>query len=365
MQRCTVPLVLCLLLISSASPIANPQDEVTPDLFTRRSPIDEAANQKQLLEILNAFKPITVAASAATVWILEGDRKLVLGTVVDANGLILTKASEVENRALRCLFHDGSHAPATITRIFPLDDVAFLQVPRDRLTIAPFIAAEPIGGSPIATPSPNGDVTGVGVVSVGIRDLSGQDKGYLGLAVITRNSRLVIQEIIKGSAAEKAGLAEGDILVSLDGVEFDTIESFVEYVSTLKPGTKLHALYRREGEIGSTEVTLGNRAEAPERFNPLNAMDIDTSTHRTGYPNVWQHDIGLAPTYMGGPAVDLDGRVLGINIARAGRVKTYVIPSTLILEWLANTTPKPTPDVDEAQRTRQSPRKGLVQPTED
>jgi serine protease Do len=38
----------------------------------------------------------------------------------------------------------------------------------------------------------------------------------------------------------------------------------------------------------------------------------------------------LRPTDCGGPLVDLDGRVLGINIARAGRVETWALPGDVI-----------------------------------
>ena len=42
----------------------------------------------------------------------------------------------------------------------------------------------------------------------------------------------------------------------------------------------------------------------------------------------------LKPNECGGPLVDLDGRVIGLNIARAGRTETYAIPSEVILQLL-------------------------------
>jgi DNA repair exonuclease SbcCD ATPase subunit len=38
----------------------------------------------------------------------------------------------------------------------------------------------------------------------------------------------------------------------------------------------------------------------------------------------------LAPEECGGPLVDLDGRVVGINISRAGRVNSYALPVSLV-----------------------------------
>ena len=49
-----------------------------------------------------------------------------------------------------------------------------------------------------------------------------------------------------------------------------------------------------------------------------------------------QHDAVLSPQDCGGPLVDLDGKVVGINIARAGRVETYALPSKLARSVLAS-----------------------------
>ena len=49
------------------------------------------------------------------------------------------------------------------------------------------------------------------------------------------------------------------------------------------------------------------------------------------FPAVFQHDTVLQPNQSGGPLVDLDGHVIGINIARAGRTESYALPADLIL----------------------------------
>ncbi len=54
----------------------------------------------------------------------------------------------------------------------------------------------------------------------------------------------------------------------------------------------------------------------------------------SGFDNVIQHDSVLDPDECGGPVLDSSGRVVGINIARAGRVVSYSIPSSLILAEL-------------------------------
>ena len=63
-------------------------------------------------------------------------------------------------------------------------------------------------------------------------------------------------------------------------------------------------------------------------------MGGERSDFRDGFPSVIQTDIALEPEDQGGPVVTLDGEIIGLNIARAGRIKTYTLPSEVILELL-------------------------------
>jgi serine protease Do len=49
----------------------------------------------------------------------------------------------------------------------------------------------------------------------------------------------------------------------------------------------------------------------------------------------------LRPWLCGGPLVNLDGKAIGLNIARAGRVTTYALPARLVKRILDNLKPKP------------------------
>ena len=54
------------------------------------------------------------------------------------------------------------------------------------------------------------------------------------------------------------------------------------------------------------------------------------SLRNNGFPDVIQHDTVLKPSDCGSPVVDLDGKVIGINIARAGRTESYAIPADVV-----------------------------------
>ena len=51
-------------------------------------------------------------------------------------------------------------------------------------------------------------------------------------------------------------------------------------------------------------------------------------SNRSGdFPAALQHDSVLRPSDCGGPIVDLSGKAVGINIARAGRVESFALPA--------------------------------------
>ena len=53
------------------------------------------------------------------------------------------------------------------------------------------------------------------------------------------------------------------------------------------------------------------------------------SKRRQNFPSAVQHDTFLKPEDCGGPVVNVDGKVVGINIARQGRVSSLMLPATL------------------------------------
>ncbi len=58
------------------------------------------------------------------------------------------------------------------------------------------------------------------------------------------------------------------------------------------------------------------------------------SRRRADFPAVLQHDSVLRPEDCGGVIVDLSGKAVGLNIARAGRIETLALPATILLPLL-------------------------------
>lgn len=81
-----------------------------------------------------------------------------------------------------------------------------------------------------------------------------------------------IEEVLKGGAADKAGIRKGDVIVAVDSTEITTPSSVQEKVSSYHPGDKATLTIIRDGNKKSVEVTFqGTSMET-------GAKDIDGST---------------------------------------------------------------------------------------
>jgi serine protease Do len=63
------------------------------------------------------------------------------------------------------------------------------------------------------------------------------------------------------------------------------------------------------------------------RFKMMSRLGAVPSDRDSNFPVVFQHDSPLFPEQCGGPICDLQGNVLGINIARESRAASYAIPA--------------------------------------
>ena len=95
-----------------------------------------------------------------------------------------------------------------------------------------------------------------------------------------------------------------------------------------QPGDKITITVTRDSEELTFGVTLGTN-NSPPRSTQEDVWG-DLSEVRSGFQQVLQHDTVLKPKDCGGPLVDLSGKVVGVNIARAGRVETLALPAVTV-----------------------------------
>jgi serine protease Do len=131
------------------------------------------------------------------------------------------------------------------------------------------------------------------------------------------------------SAAAKAGIKINDHILSCNGKIAKTHEELIAIVARYAPGDELDLLVRRDGKEMTLKATLAARP-TDGRSDIQNTMGGPLSSRRSNFSEILQHDSVLRPNQCGGPLVNLDGKVIGINIARAGRVESYAIPAAVV-----------------------------------
>ena len=68
-----------------------------------------------------------------------------------------------------------------------------------------------------------------------------------------------VQQVMPGSAAEKAGLLAGDVLVAFDGEPVTDLRGYSTLLKTKSPGDQVKVTVLRDGEEQTVTATLGER----------------------------------------------------------------------------------------------------------
>jgi len=290
--------------------------------------------------VLAAFRKVVAGPTQSTVRIRCAGRNVALGTVVGSKGWILTKYSELEEEPV-CVLKDGTELPARVVGVHKRYDLAMLKVDATGLTPVKWQESKvaPVGNW-LASPGIGRDPVAIGVVSVAARKLPttptiwspSPKSGYLGIALAASKSGAKIGEVLAGTAAARARLKVHDHILAVAGKNVSSSDELLAALSRFKPGDVVRLLVKRGDREIRVEAKLGKR--------PLSRLDIQDrlggplSKVRQGFPTILQHDTVLKPSDCGGPLVDLNGNVIGINIARAGRTESYAVPAEAIVPLL-------------------------------
>jgi serine protease Do len=303
--------------------------------------------RKSSPKVLAAFRDVVTRPNKSLVRIQCEDKDVALGTVVGADGWVLTKASLLTvGSKIVCKLPGDKSLEARVIGVEEPHDLALLKVAANNLTPIEWkTSKEAVPGDWVAVPGDGKDPAGIGVVSVAARSVTPRSYpriiaaggGFLGITADPREESdgVRIRDVQAKSAADKAGLKVDDVILAINGKKVKNIEALQEILGNYKPDDTVTLRIKRDKEEEKeVKATLGKRPPEMSRADFQNNMGSRLSTKRTAFPNILQHDTVLAPADCGGPLVDLDGKAVGINIARAGRVESYAIPSDTVLALL-------------------------------
>jgi len=305
--------------------------------FVRR--MGRLRNSSRLDEpILDLVKPLATPISPHTARIWSDKDQVGVGIVVGENGQILTSASELKN-PIECQLADGRRFPAVVSGIHEVTNLALLKI--DVTGLQPLELTEtpsPDRGAWLVSVSPDSTPISIGVVGVPERKI-GTNEAFVGILPVDvedgHGAR--ITQVTANSPADAADLMVNDIVTYIDDVEIIDAATLWSTLADHEPGDRVELTIKRGDGILKIGLELADRTKVLGDFEDMNQQDRMGSTlsrRRSKFPLAFQHDSGLSAGQMGSPVLDLDGKVVGINISRSGRVSSLALPMKIVLPAL-------------------------------
>lgn len=297
-------------------------------------PAQSIRNLTQGRAIRALWEPIVAAANRSVVEVCVDERAMVLGTVVGAD-LVVTKLSEIKPRRDRDEDEDApvlsidqgdKSWPCVQIGVDRPADLALLRVTGAALTPVKWkqpTQLEP--GAFLASVDGSDAPFGTGVLAAAIY-VHTVPRAFLGIRFANpTGGEALIDEAVEHGAAAAAGIRSGDVVVKFGEKDIEDTDALRAAIRACQPGDRVAVSVRRGEETVTLDVVLGTNSSAMR--SDQESVWGELSEVRSGFQRVLQHDTVLKPEDCGGPVVDLSGEVIGVNVARAGRIETLTLPA--------------------------------------
>lgn len=339
--------IRCCALLLGASTLAPAQREEEEVPLMR--PDEKEAVDAQTDAFNKALEGVVKDASSSTVLIWGRGREpleLAYGTVIGNGTQVLTKWSQIAQYADALFVQSGKGeaAKAEVSGVYSDEDLALLEIKGEAggetFVPAKFFEVPLTLGRFLAASRPNGKPGAFGVVGVLERNLRETDQAHLGIMVdpTYKGDGIKIASVQPEFGAAEAGLQAGDVILKLDDRTLSGLQEMKNAMSGKSPGEKVVLLIESAGKERSIEVVLSNRPVlgqfSGDRLNQMERMGGEPNRVRDGFSRVVQSDMQIEANRVGGPVVDLDGRIVGITMARADRTRTYIMGSSAVMALL-------------------------------
>ena len=290
-------------------------------------------------QTLLAFEPISRATRDSVVKLDLNGNTVALAAVIDASGLAVTKASEIQEGKLTAWLATGKEVGVQLIAKDEENDLALVKVNAKNLKPIQWATDETSVGQWVVTPGIAETPQAVGIVSVPPRKIP-PPRAFIGVVLDFKSPDAKIAQIMAGLGAEAAGLKPGDVVLKVNDSPVKEGQELVKTLRTFREGQSVKVRVQRGEE--EFDATIKMMAPKPERSGRgfdraarMNQMGSVTSQRAEGFDLAIQHDTVLQNWQCGGPLMNLDGKAVGLNIARAGRVASYALPGSVVRPAIA------------------------------
>ena len=281
--------------------------------------------------VVSIFEDQRAVLQRSSAVIREGRKDLCYGVVISADGYILTKASEVQKiSSLSVIVNETKYDNAKVVATDPTWDVALIKADAQGLLPVSYAPSADLPQGTWVVANGASSTTRrralVGIISAKTREIPASGGAALGVILKKDSKGLEIEAVNEKSGAQEAGLQKGDQITALDGKKVSKIEQMSEFLKDKKAGALVKVSIKRAGKEQVFDVRLAAKGELFVAESRNDQMSGRFSQRRTGFPRIIQHDILGNEESVGGPLLDLEGRCIGMNIARADRAQSFAIP---------------------------------------
>ena len=119
------------------------------------------------------------------------------------------------------------------------------------------------------------------------------------------------------------------------------------------PGHEITIKLTKDNKEFIKRIKLGDRNMTFGMFNRNLEMSGPVSKRVDGFKNIIQHDSSLSYNEISTPLFDIEGRVVGLNIAKVNRSEVYALPNSEVKKAIARLRAKYT-NKDKTKETLQT-----------
>jgi serine protease Do len=272
--------------------------------------------------------------------VLDGNKSVALGVVVDPDGWVVSKASELPVGDVECRLANGRKVKALVAGKDRDHDLALLKLPIGDLSAAKWSERPVAVGQVLAAAGPAPQPLVVGIVACAARKVPGRSDVLAFKVADAPGGAGVRVTFIQPSRPRTAAVLKlGDLIKQVEETPTPDLKAFSMAIGECLPGPG-----GRPGERVLLKVVRDSnelRIAAPVEA----AYVVPWSARHDGFPAAFVYDGGVLRTECGGPLLDTDGKVAAIVAARigpetrtspsAGESRTYAIPAAVVTKIVA------------------------------
>jgi len=197
-------------------------------------------------------------------------RALGSGVIVNAEkGYILTNNHVIEESSgITVTLTDGRIIAAELIGTDPQTDIAVLKVKAENLTAVKMANSDKLRVGDFTVVN-NGSIER-GILGVQIQDLTPELASAFDVKI---NKGAVVAQVIPDSAAEKAGIKTGDIIIQVDSRKINSSSGLRSYIGLKSPGDKVKLKLIRGSKQLTLNATIGGKKKLLTKASEHNGFD--------------------------------------------------------------------------------------------